>query len=157
MPFEHKTILIQNITVVYKSLDVKTINTGKLKTLFKAPPTLVDSPELILAVYPKWPLIVQFADDRVRITLQREISEFANVGVFEGVQLWKIALECHKLAKKSEIIAYGFNFDLGVTHTQEITTLIQRDFLSDSSKIKEVLGADSLSILPRLKYKKNQM
>lgn len=157
MTLNNLTIINQNITLVYKSLTLQDIDTRKLKTLTRVPPTLIDNPDLIVAIYPKGPLLIQFADNRIRITLQREIQKLDPVGSWQGLHLWKIALECSKLVRKTEMTAFGFNYDLGanVSDNNPYET-INKLFLKDASKVNDLLQTDSVLLSPRIKYKKGQ-
>ena len=154
---QNLTILRQNITVVYKSLNLQAINTSKLKGLLKIAPTVVDTPEMIVAIYPIGPLIIQFADNRIRITLQKEIQDLKNIGSDRGIHLWKLALEVHQLVDKPKLSAYGFNYDLGAVVESNTQTLIKNVFMFSEEKIKSALDTNEISFLPRVKFKRNEI
>ncbi len=148
------TVLNQNITLVYDALDLQTVNSGKLKGLIAdIKPMVMDMPEMIVAVYPPAPIIIQIGDKRIRITLQQQNE---NIG---SIPLWDIALRCQELVPQSQqLVAYGLNYDVAVQvengDVQEITT---RLFIPDLQVIEDVLNGKLLSFTPRLQFKREQV
>lgn len=152
------TILKQNITVAYESLNLQTIDTSKLKSLLKkVAPMVMDTPEMIVAIYPIGPLIIQFADNRIRITLQKETQDFKNIGIDNGIHLWKVMLETHRLVNEPKLSAYGFNYDIGAVVNSNIQTLIKDVFMFNTEQIEIALNANQIIFLPRVKFERNQI
>lgn len=147
------TVLSQNITLVYDSLDLQAIDSRKLKALITgAQPMVMDSPNMIVALYPPTPLIIQFGDKRIRITLQRESKDIG------GIPLWEIALKCHQLAPgQSQLVAYGFNYDVGLAVADGDAEAITIDlFVSNRRMIEDVLEGRLSSFVPRLRFKRDE-
>lgn len=151
MDIDIQRVLSQNITLVYDSLDLRTIDSRKLKELMgvKAKPMVMDTPEMIVAVYPAAPIIIQIADRRIRVTFQRESEDIGSV------PLWEIALKCHQLVPQSQLFAYGFNYDVGaVVADGNAQAIMMGLFVSNLQMIEDALGGHLLSITPRLKFKR---
>ena len=153
MAIEFEALLIQNITVVYDSLDLASIDSGKLKTLRETAvqAAVMDVPEMIVAIYPPEPLLVQIGEKRIRMTLQgaHEIG---------SVPIWDYMFKCMRLVgpSKHQAIAYGFNYDVVVT-TQGVSAndLLQQRFVGDVAGIEARLNGQIQTIAPRLKFLKN--
>lgn len=144
-------VLSQNITLVYDSLDLQTIDSSKLKELTDAKAMVMDTPEMIVAVYPAAPIIIQMGDGRTRVTLQRESEDIGSV------PLWEIALKCNRLAPKSALVAYGFNYDVAVEFAGgNAHTIMTGLFVSDPQRIENALEGHLLSSIPRLKFRRGQ-
>lgn len=153
MNIDIQRVLSQNITLVYDALDLRTIDSSKLKVLMgvKAKPMVMDTPEMIVAVYPPDPVIIQMGDKRTRITLQRQSEDIGTV------PLWEIALKCNQLASKSTLVAYGFNYDVGVEFAKgNVHTIMIDMFVSNPQKIENALEGHLLSSIPRLKLRRDQ-
>jgi len=154
MNIEIQTVLGQNITLVFDSLDLGSIDSNKLKRLRGdgvQSPVLMDTPEMIVAIFPPEPLVVQIGDKRIRLTLQGE----HDVG---SVPLWEFAAGCKKLVPKSKsnVIAYGFNYDIGVMiHDEQAMSMLQERFLCDAAQIEQVLEGELHSFTPRFKFNRN--
>jgi len=153
MNLDVSTVLMQNITLVYDSLDLQTIDSSKLKGLVgvEARATVMDTPEMIVAVYPPTPIIIQMGDRRTRITFQQESED---VG---GTPLWTIAFHCHELVPQSQLVAYGFNYDVGgVVRKGNAQKIAMELFLRDQTMLEEKLGGRLLSFIPRLKFERDR-
>ena len=153
MDIEIQRVLSQNITIVYDSLDLRTIDTGKLKGLMgvEAKPMVMDTPEMIVAVYPPHLLIIQIGDRRIRVTFPRERED---IGV---VPLWEIAIKCHQLVPQSQLVAYGFNYDVrAIIANGNVRTITTELFISNWQMIENVLEGHLLSFVPRLKFRRGE-
>jgi len=85
MEIQIQTVLSQNITLVYDSLDLQAIDSGELKGLMgvQTKPMLMDTPEMIVAVYPPEPTVIQIGDRRIRITFQQHNEDIGRVALWE--------------------------------------------------------------------------
>jgi hypothetical protein len=152
---EAQTALSRNITLVYDLLDLQTINTSDLKELVDSQtrPVVMDTPEMIVAVYQSELTIIQIADQHIRITSQKQSQDIGDV------PLWEIAFKCNQLVpeSKSALFAYGFNYDVGaVLADGNAHTTIIASFISDLPKIENVLEGHLSSFTPRLTFQKDQ-
>jgi len=152
---EISTVLAQNITLLYDSLDLQAIDSSELKKFMgsQAKPMVMDMPEMIVVVYPAEPLVIQMGDRRTRITLQQGSHDIGEL------PLWEIALKCNQLVAKtkSTLVAYGFNYDVGVILTSENANEAVLDlFISDSQVIEDALEGHILSFVPRLIFQQDQ-
>jgi len=148
-----EVVLAQNITLVYKALDLQAIETRKLKGFMKGQvkPMVMDTPEMIVVMYPQSPLVIQLGDRRIRITLQKETK---NLG---EIPLWEIASKCNQLVSESIIVAYGFNYDIGVKLADKDAYAATINLLvPDRRMIEDALEGRLLSFLPRIKFKREQ-
>lgn len=155
MEISELSVLSQNITIVYDSLDLKGIDTSRIKAMTQGTPTIMDTPEMIVAIYPQVPFVIQIGDRRVRVTIQRTVDNLASIGRAGGTTLWNLALQCHKLIKDGNISAYGFNLDVSasVSDPNSREKLLEI-FVSDSSRVNVSLGATLEAITPRLRFTK---
>jgi hypothetical protein len=153
MNVDVSAVLSQNITLLYDALDLKTVDSKKLKVLMDVEGVLMDTPEMIVALFPAVPLIIQMGDRRARITLQQESQEIGST------PLWDIAYNCSGIAQESgaKLIAYGFNYDLGVQAVDgdaQLTTL--ELFLSNRQALEDILGGHFFSFVPRLRFRRDE-
>lgn len=155
MEIEIQTILTQNITLVYDSLDPQGIDSGELKGLMgiQTKPMVMDTPEMIVAVYPPEPTVIQIGDRRIRITLPQHSEDIGKV------PLWEIAVKCNQLVpeSKSALLAYGFNYDVVVAlaggNAQEVTIDL---FVSNREAIEDALEGGLLSFIPRCQFQRGE-
>ena len=128
---------------------MQSIDTRKIKSLFKQ--TMVaDIPDMIVVIDPTGPTIIQLGDRRIRVSLQRETQEPANIS--------EIAFNCHQLVSASKLIAYGFNFDLYVTvDNGDVIAKIMQMFAPCGEDLATKLGGDILSVTPRLKFQRDHV
>ena len=138
----------QNITIVYKSIDLTDLDSRKIKQLLSDKAVLTEFPNMIVAFDPVGPLVVQVGDNRIRVTLQGESQSLTN--------LWDVAYRNHLEVKHGDLIAYGFNFDLRVsTPNSDSNEILTKMFLSNQQDISDRLQGKLLSITPRIKYIKD--
>lgn len=155
MEIKIQTVLSQNITLVYDSLDLQAIGSSELKGLMgvQAKPMVMDTPEMIVAVYPPEPTVIQIGDRRIRITVQKHSEDIG------GIPLWAIAFKCNQLVPKPEstLVAYGFNYDVGLAladgNAHEVTIDL---FVSNPQVIEDALEGHLLSFIPRLRFQRGQ-
>lgn len=154
MRISESAVLNQNITLVYDSLDPKAIDSALLKTVVDsaAPPLIMDTPELIVAVYPAESIVVQIGDRRIRVTLTKLSTDLADK------PLSQLAVKCSEMARKWKLIAYGFNYDLEV-HLEDADSraLMLELCISDFQRLEHILGGQLVSFTPRLQYKRDQV
>jgi len=113
---------------------------------------ILDTPEMIVAVYPSNPIIIQMGDRRIRITLQQQAEDIGSV------PLWKAALRCHQLASQSQLIAYGFNYAVRAELTGGDAHRIILDlFVSNPQRIEAALRGHLISFTPRLRFRRGQI
>lgn len=156
MSADIKTVLSQNITLVYDSLDLQAVDSSKLKTLtgISSKPMLMDTPEMIVAAYPPEPvpMVIQLADRRIRITLPQSTDSLGDI------PLWKIATECNDLVPKSSLIAYGFNYDVLMEYASGNASKVLVDlFIRDAEAIQNALQGHLVAFIPRLKLRRGQV
>ena len=153
MSIHNLIVLGQNITLVYESLDLRAFESSKLKGLLdaQAAPMLMDTPEMIVAVFPPEPTVIQVGDQRIRITMQQQSDDVGKVPI------WEIAIKCHQLVAGSALVAYGFNYDIGaeLTGGNLHETMIDL-FVSNPQTMESVLGGHLLYAVPRLKFQRRQ-
>jgi len=148
-------VLSQNMTLVYDSLDLQAIDSSELKRLMgiQTKPMVIDAPEMIVAVYPPEPTVIQIGDSRIRITLSQNSKEIG------GVPLWEIAVKCSRLVSesKSKLVAYGFNYDIGAELVSGNAYKVTKElFVSNPKMIESALGGYILSFVPRFIFQRDQ-
>ncbi len=155
MDIKIQAVLGQNVTLLYDSLDLHAIDSGDLKELRGAQsrPTVMDTPDMIVAMYPPEPIFVQIGDRRIRITAPQRAE---GVG---DIPLWEIAIKCDQLAPKakSTLIAYGFNYDIGIELVDGNAHKVTMDvFLSNLEMLNGALEGRLSSFVPRLMFERGQ-
>jgi len=153
-----KAVLSQNITLLYDTLNLQVIDSSKLKQLLDAknPPMLMDTPDMIVAAYPPGPtpIVVQFADRRIRVTLPQAGEELGSV------PLWKVAVDCDRLVPKPEssLKAYGFNYDVLIELPDKSPSKVLADlFLHDPDMIESALQGYLRSFVPRVIFQRSHI
>lgn len=146
-----ETVFGRNITMVYSALDLQTIDRNKLREIIPdITPTVMDMPEMVVAVYPPSPWLIQIGDRRIRINVAAEIE---GLGDFP---LWEYAIRCKELvpSDKASLIAYGYNFDFGV-HFQGSTpqNILISKFVPNRAALEDTLQGALVSYLPRIVFK----
>lgn len=141
----------RNFTIVYDALDLQAIDRNKLRSVIPdITPTVMDMPEMIVAVYPPSPWLIQIGDRRIRINVAAEIE---GLGDFP---LWEYAIKCNELlpADKASVISYGYNFDFGVRFQDSTPrdALISR-FVHNRAALEDTLQGTLTSYLPRMIFK----
>jgi len=151
-----RTIITQNITLVYDSLDLRTISINDLRELRgdQTKPTVMDTPEMIVAIYPPEPVVIQMGDRRIRITLPQPQESI------DDAVLHEVATKCDQLAgrPRSQLVAYGFNFDVAVElPNRNAHEVVVDRFLKETESIKTTLDGSLISFSPRLMFERNQV
>lgn len=141
----------RNVTMVYDALDLQTIDRNKLRGIIPdTTPTIMDMPELIVAVYPPSPWLIQIGDRRIRINVAADINDLGDF------PLWEYAIKSNELipSDKASIIAYGYNFDFGVRF-QDVTpqSLLISKFVPNRPALEDALQGTLVSYLPRIVFK----
>ncbi|MGB9593613.1 MAG: hypothetical protein ACPL7R_05710 [Anaerolineae bacterium] len=145
----------QNITLVYDALDLQTLDRNALRQVVEGttPPVIMDTPEMIVMVYPDRHLFVQIGDRRIRITLQQ-------AEVVGNVPLWDYGVKFNGLAPqdRSRLIAYGYNYDV-IVHVPDAdsTTRLVELFVPDRLGLEESLDGKLVSLTPRLVFERAQI
>lgn len=141
------TILSQNITLVYQTLELKSIDSAKLKDIFGDPTVIMDTPDMIVALHPPIPLITQIGDRRIRITMQKQASAIGEV------PLWDIAHKCNDLLPQAVVVAYGFNYDVRLEVTNgNLQEFLIGQFIHDRNVVESIVKGKLWSFIPRLKF-----
>ena len=145
----------RNITLVYDALDLKAIDRNKLREIIpETTPTVMDMPEMVVAVFPPSPWLIQIGDRRIRINIAAEIEDLGDF------PLWEYAIKCNELApaNKTSLIAYGYNFDFGVRFqdTTAQNALISK-FVLNRSELEDMLQGVLTSYLPRMVFRTDEI
>jgi hypothetical protein len=152
-----ETILNQNITLVYDALELDNVDRNALRGLVETSvkPMIMDTPEMIVAVFPQGPVIIQVGDRRLRVNYQRHDETLG------AIPLWEIAAEGHRMLKSDsapELIAYGFNYDIGYSFQDvEAASALVNLFLSESQVQlwETATSGEILSTTPKLKFRRD--
>jgi hypothetical protein len=151
MVIDIETVLGCNFTLVYDTLDLRTIDRNKIREIIPdITPTIMDTPEMVVVVYSPSPWLFQFGDRRIRINVAAEVK---GPGDFP---LWEYAIKCNDLipTDKASLIAYGYNFDFGIRF-QDITpqNVLISKFVSNRPALEDTLQGSLISYRPRIVFK----
>jgi hypothetical protein len=152
---EQTQVLSQNITLVYDTLDPSLVDTGKLKALLgdQTKPAIMDTPQMVVAIFPKIFTFVQIGEKRIRVTVQQQTQDIGTVPI------WAVAAQAHQLvpSSKSKLIAYGLNFDIAIVVSEgNILDTINNTFLANPSLIADAIQGHFTLIIPRLKFSRDR-
>jgi hypothetical protein len=144
-------VLSQNITTVYDQLDLRKVDTTQLKSLIDVDPgpTVWDTPDFIMVVYPTLAATVRLAEKRVSVTLSQQGSRVGQE------PMWDIVEKSHELVTGlgSELRAYGFNIDIGFVMAEGDPHSVTREcFLRDVGAIEAVVGGKLVSFAPKFVF-----
>lgn len=152
---EIQSILNQNITIVFDSLDLHDFSSSELKTLMgkETRATVMDTPEMIVAIYPPAPTIIQVGDRRVRINMPQNTTELGQV------PLWDLAIASASFVPpESNPIAYGFNYDIGATVDEvDVNDLLIQRFVRSPETLNRKLEGTLTSIVPRFRFVRGEV
>lgn len=150
MELHISTILEQNITIVYDSLDPNSIDNREVKKLLGDTPMVAEMPDMTFVINPKGPTLIQMGDRRVRISHQGKSNDL--------VPLWEIATGVNELIEDSTLISYGFNYKIGITLDEGDAYQSSIDlFLNNPNQIQDIVGGELNSFVPRFKFQRNQV
>src|SRR5690606_24390712 len=127
------------------------VDTRKLKTLFDMQPVSMDTPDISVIVYPPLQLIIQIADQHIRITHQQQSQQI------DVLPLWEIADTCSKLVTGRHIIAYGFNYDIiSNIDSASIEAVTNHWFFANREAVNNLLEGSITGFAPRIKFKRGE-
>lgn len=146
-----QTILSQNITIVYDTLDLSVLDTTVLRNLFgkEVRPTIMDTPEMIVGVYAPKPLFVQIGERRIRITNKQTTEQLGEI------PLWEIAAKSQAMLPEDKFttIAFGYNYDIGVSFEDvDVHKMLKEMFIANITQLQEDLDGEVISFSPRMRF-----
>jgi hypothetical protein len=144
------TTLMRDITLLYERIDRSNLDTRKLKNLFDMQSVSMDTPDILVIVYPPLQLIIQIAEQHIRITHQQQSNKV------DALALWDVAEICQRLAGSKHMLAYGFNYDI-VSNVDPavLEAVTNRWFFANRSAVSTLLEGDIVAFAPRLKFKRS--
>ena len=150
-----QTILSQNITVVYDSLDLSTVDTKVLRNLFgnEIRPTIMDTPEMIVGVFAPKPLFIQIGERRIRITNNQNTEKIGEI------PLWKITTQSQEMLPENKFttVAFGFNYDIGVVFEDiPVHEILKNRFMANLDTLQKDLNGEVLSFTPRMRFNRKE-
>jgi hypothetical protein len=145
-------ILSQSITLVYDTLDLgpNHIDRNKIRILPDATPVVMDTPDMLVVIYPTKNVFLQLGERRIRVIVQRAEQKIGTAPV------WQWAGRLHGLVTRSNLVAYGFNYDVRLTLPKDASTLLVERFAPEAHKWVAPLGAEFRSFIPRIKYARGE-
>lgn len=144
-------ILTQNITVVYESLDYRSIDSNILKNMIENTQSVVmDTPENIVAIYPSKQVVIMIGDRRIKITNQAQSDEIAEI------PLWDYVRRCHDSLSNAKVVAYGFNYDVGVSLGEiNANEMVLNSFLENRGEMEDIFEGGIENFIPRYKFRRD--
>jgi hypothetical protein len=147
-------ILRRDVTLAYASLDLPRVDANGLRSLagLKAERVLI-APERIVAVYPSASAVLEIEGKRIRATHEQPSQDLA------AATLCQMVLQGHKLAGAPALSAYGFNYAVELTLTDDNLYANMAALLSPNAQKAEALVGGSLvqmSFTPRLVFQRDQ-
>lgn len=144
----------QNITLVYKSIDLGRVDRNRLRQIIGDKVTLMDTPDVIIAISP--PALIQIDQKRVQISAQLPDSKTPP----DEYPIWKLAHDSQQLIENGNLIAYGFNYQIILKQEDvAIDELLLSYFLPDRNRIESILGDDAPInlISPKIAFMRNDL
>lgn len=148
MSFQLEAVLGRNITLVYDVLNLQEVDRNKLKDLAVDDRlTVMDTPEIIVVASTTTPWVTQIGDRRIRITLSQETPKLGDF------PLWDIASKAKDIisSKNSTLIAYGYNFDVGIKNSDRLAKdVLITKLLVNKDDLETQLKGKLISFAPRI-------
>jgi hypothetical protein len=138
----HK-LLGRNVTLAYDTLDVTLIDTNRIRDeIGPEGNMLVLGSEAITYMNAPMGLNVQIGGRRVSVTSQSPSADHAPV--------WETATKLHSLVgPKSQLVAFGFNYDLELHGSAEdLRASVRASLFGDLSKLEASLAGNVVSASP---------
>ena len=151
MKIRNAVSLGQNVTLVYDRLELGGVDITKLKGFVGADPgpTVWDTPEVKLVVYPPSAAMLRIAERHVSVTLSQQGSDVAQEPMMD------VTVKAHEHVTDlgSKLVAYGFNYDIGFTVSEgDMASLTRRCFLRDDAGVERALRGELLAFAPKLVF-----
>jgi len=151
MSIDTSKINLRDITLLYDTIDLQLIDVRKLKNLFDIQPVVMDTPELLVIIFPPIQLVIQLGDRRLRVTHQQPSTQI------DALPLWQIVDTCRKLLTGSRLEAYGFNYNIvAAMKADQFSTVVQKWFFPDPQPLTNLVKGELLAFTPRLKFKRGK-
>jgi hypothetical protein len=149
MNYKIDAYLGSNITILLDNLDLSKVSRDELRSLYDQI-GMMDTPDLLVVLHPSG-FTIQFAERRIIVGDQRQSP-------ISQMDLWTPALKAFSLIRDNKLIAYGFNYILGLLmdEHESVQDYLTRAFLPQSAQLAEKLEIESLSTFPRLIYSRGQ-
>jgi hypothetical protein len=150
MKFKIDAFLGSNISLVFESLDVPEISRDTVRSNFNQA-ALMDTGDVLVILHPSG-IVTQFGDKRILVSDQSQ----SKVG---DKDLWTFTWAAVQSIKHHNLIAYGFNYDLGIL-VEEIGAIqpyFTAQFLPQSAQLVEKLESTDLTLIPRMLYNRGSI
>lgn len=145
MNFRIDAHLGSNITLVLDSLDLARVSRDKIRASVSQA-AMMDTPDLLVVMAPPG-IVIQVAEKRIIVANQTQSAP-------GQVDVWSPATTTLAAASEPKIVAYGFNYDVGVMleDVTEAAAHLTRLFLPTADTLQASLQVQNLSAIPRLVY-----
>lgn len=155
MTAELEAVFGRNITLVYNSIDISSLDTKFLKTIFNdGEPAIIQIPgNVVVFTAQNKPHSVQIDNKRIVIDFSDEINEFGNYPVADYADFFNKYI----ISKESKLEAYGFNYNLGFKFTNTITNVLNDLFASGIEKINDKLCGKIIDFYPVFRINKDNL
>lgn len=136
-----------NITLVFESMDLAKISRDRIRAAMPEA-ALMDTPELLVIMAPPG-LAIQVGQGRVIVGDQTQSPP-------GSTDIWTPTTVLAEAAQGFDIVAFGFNYDADVSleGTEDAGAYLTQVLLPTADTLRAGLGAQRLSLAPRLRYTK---
>lgn len=136
------TLVGQNITLIYQTLDYQKVDINQLRNLLDfGNEQMIFKRDGILITYPPKGILIQIMQDRMLVTCQQRSDKIGDVPI------WEIASYCYQLANGAPLAAYGFNYDLEIVLPQgNIYQILNQVLSPDTSKLEKAVKGSTLAL-----------
>jgi hypothetical protein len=149
-----RVIVRRDVTLACASLDLARVDANGLRNLVGLQATRVlVAPDKIVAVYPSASAVLEIDGKRIRATQQQRSQDLA------AATLCQMVLQGHKLAGAPTLAAYGFNYAVELTLTDDnLYTNMAALLTPDAQKAEALVGGSlmQMSFTPRIVFKRDQ-
>jgi hypothetical protein len=146
-------IVRRDVTLAYASLDLARVDTNGLRNLGDlAAARVLVAPDGIAAAYPSASASIEIGNNRIRATNQQNSQDLA------AGTLCQIVTQCHRLAGAPALTAYGFNYAVELTLTDDSLYRNMAAMLTPDAQKAEALVGGSLrqmSFTPRIVFQRD--
>lgn len=148
MPYTIEKSSPLNITLLYDELSLADLDRTAIRNILGREGIVpFDTPEMLLMVSSPTQINVQARNRRLIV-----IDQNSETSVDQS-RLPILAAQLHQTVEGSNLVAYGFNYQLGVEHEgEEIPELLKRVFVPNLENIERLVGGEVRSAKPRIAF-----
>ena len=112
MPNSIEAVFGRNITIVYNSINIKSLNLEEIKKFFSDEnPAIIQIPDnVVIIAFPNKPVFIQIEHERLLVNFNFEENSLGDFPICE----YTIKINKEIIDSGSKMDSFGFNYDFGI-------------------------------------------